>query len=141
MPYTDLPASVPGDAVRLKIGDTSLTTALVSDNSIAYFLTEAGNDIIGAAILAARALQAYYSNEANFENSKLKVWASQRALAFAKLVDDLKADQAATGGSLFIGGTSIADRDALDADTDAPPTAFGVGQDDISDADTWNDDD
>lgn len=59
--YTNNPANVPRDAVRLLVGDTDTTDQKATDEAIAFFLAQAGDDTYLAAALTARSIAAIYA--------------------------------------------------------------------------------
>lgn len=131
--YTDTPATVPRDAVRLAIGDTdSADPQPVSDAEIAYFLTESNADVPAAAAMAADKLAAYYARQADTSNGSLSIGASARSAAFAKLAARIRARRgAASGASMFAGGLSISGKENLASDADAVQPFFRIGMDDL----------
>lgn len=142
--FTDSPDSTTTqgrrDAVRILVGDTDSTDELpLSDAAIDYNWSVAQSNI-GAAILSARQLQAYYAREVNKTIGKLKVSASVRTAAFAALVDSLRRDASATSVGIFIGGTSVSENELQDANTNNPDAAFDVGIDDMGNSDTADED-
>lgn len=131
--YTDSPATVPADAVRCLIGDTDSTWPQpVSDNEIAYFLSVRQGVAEYAAADAAEKLAAFYARQADTTNGKNQVSASQRALAFRTLADDLKrrAQSLIAPVNVFAGGLTHSGNEALAADPDATQPSFAIGMDD-----------
>lgn len=124
------------DAVRIMVGDTDGTDPLPLSNATIDFYWSVNQSNIGAAIMAARSLQAFYAREVNKTIGKLKVSASVRTAAFAALVDSLRRDASATSVGIFIGGTSISENELQDGNTNNPDAAFDVGLDDMSESDT-----
>lgn len=129
--FTDAPATVPRDEVRVLVGDTDATDPLpLSDAQIAYFLTENGDNARLAAAEAADLLAAYYARKADTSNGKLSVSASQRSVAFGKVAARLR-NKAGAAAEVFVGGLSISGKNTLAQDTDAVQPAFRVGMDDL----------
>lgn len=130
--YTDSPSTVTRDAVRALVGDTDSTDPQpLSDNEVAFFLTEAGGNKYLAAALAAEKLAGYYARQADTDNGSLSVSASQRATAFQKTASRLRSRATSGGASMFVGGLSKSGKDALASDADAVQPQFKVGQDDL----------
>lgn len=139
--YSDAPATVPRDAVRVLIGDTDSTWQQpVSDAEIAYFLTKRNNVVEFAASDAAEKLAAYYARQADTQNGKMQVSASQRSKQFQQLAFGLKmrALSAAPPTAMHAGGLSLAEKQTLSQNTDAVPPAFAIGMDDEPEASSPN---
>lgn len=131
--YTDAPATVPGDAVRVLLGDTdSADPQPVSDAEILWFLSECGSNAYLAAAMAAEKLAGYYARQADTSNGSLSVGASARSAAFGKLATRLRARAVQQGGAqVFVGGLTESGKDDLASDSDAVQPMFKRGQDDL----------
>jgi hypothetical protein len=82
------------DQIRQMIGDTAVTTdPLNSDEAIAFFYIRAGNDLIGGAILAARAAAAKLALECDVVASKAQANRSQRHVAMLDTIAQLEAER------------------------------------------------
>ena len=129
--YTSDPENVPRDAVRLLIGDTIQTDQQLADSEIAYFLTQATNSVMGAAIRATRALLARYARLVDKAVGDLRLSYSQRQAAYAALLAELEAALAkGPTVSPFAGGISVTDILGREADVDRPRPDFVRGDDD-----------
>lgn len=128
--YGGDPAASNRDWIRSATGDVVATATLsLTDEEIAAELTERGDKKLAAAHcaqrLAARAARIVTSSHGSGNRSDL-------ARQLNELADRLFAE--ASGGMTWeIGGTSVADKDALDDDDDVPERAFQIGMDDHPD--------
>jgi hypothetical protein len=83
------------DQIRQLIGDVLITTdPLISDEAIAFFYLRAGNDLIGGAILAAKAAAAKLALECDVTASKASSSRSQRHIAMLNVIAALEDEQA-----------------------------------------------
>lgn len=123
--YTNAPASVARDEVRFLVGDTDTTDQLITDEEIAYLITERGSNL-GAAIGACEAIEAKFARLADRSFDDISVKASQKAAGFRALAKSLRARMTRTV-TPFMGGTSVSDIDSREADTDRPVPAFARG--------------
>lgn len=132
MPYTDDPSGSPTDAVRLRLGDT-LTGAeeLLSDVEYTYFLDLVGGAILPAALNAARAIAAKFMRQPRVAHGPSSVDPTKTADYYLRLADELDAE-ISTSASMDAGGISLADKEALQSDTDWVRPVFSMGQDDRS---------
>lgn len=133
--YSGDPASSPGDATRFWLGDTTETTPQLSDEELAYLLTQAGGKPLQAAILGCYALASKYASQVDFAvESELRVDLSQRAAAYAQRARDLErqAQQPGVAGAWapqpYAGGVSQGDMQTREQDSDRVPPSFHVGQ-------------
>lgn len=125
-------ASLPSsrDKVRLLIGDTATTDQQLQNGEVDFFVALRG-DIYLAAADAARAIAARYARQADTSNLSLSISASQRAEAYGKLAVELAERSVSLGGAdMFVGGASIAEKEARSEDADAVQPSFRIGQDD-----------
>lgn len=133
------------DAVRLYTGDNDSSDEQLSDEEIAFLLDNNDDNAILAAIDACRALQARYSRQASKTIGKLRIAASDRAKAYASMIDTLEAKAYEGTATADFGGQSISGKEALAADSDAIQPIFERGMDDFtSDAGTasvWDSED
>ncbi len=132
--YTGDPANVPGDAVRLYLGDTTAPFTL-SDSEIAWFLTRADDDALVAALAGARATAARFSRLVDSSVGDIQKSYSQRYKHFAEVADDLAGDvDTATAAAAvpipWAGGISWSEREANDTNGDLVPPYFFEGMDD-----------
>lgn len=131
--YTDAPATVPRDAVRLELGDTSATDPLpITDAAVAYYLSEENDVVLMAAARAADSLAAYYARQTDYSMGSLSQSASQRREHFKTLAAQLRMKaRTSQGAELFAGGLTISGKQTLDTDTAAIQPSFRVGIDDF----------
>lgn len=140
--YADTPSAVQRDEVRLLCGDTvSFGDMSLTDAEIAYCITEKTTSQL-AAILACELLAAKCRKYVDHTNIGISVSASQRAAAFEKQAELLRAQSSKNSvykASIFVGGTSKDRANTLADDADAIQPSFMVGQDDFNT--DWNGDD
>lgn len=105
------------DKVRLTVGDTDTNDQQLQDEEIAYFLTETGQNVRAAAILAAEALIAEYARLADTQIGDLSLRASQKVANYEKLLERLKSRQV-TEATPWAGGITITDKQTYEDDTD-----------------------
>ena len=132
--YSDDPANVPRDAVRLELGDVNASDPMpLTDAAIAFYLTEESDDVLRAAARAAEALAGYYGRQTDYSMGNLSQSASQRAASFRTLAATLrrKGLLSGSGAQVFAGGLVVADKATLAADSSATQPAFAIGQDDF----------
>jgi hypothetical protein len=89
--YTNDPANVPRDAVRLLVGDTDTNDQKVMDEAIAFFLTQAGDDTYLAAALSARSIAASFAVEVDTKFESVSSDYSQLSENYYKLATRLEA--------------------------------------------------
>jgi len=133
--YTDSPgtdtAAERRDAVRLLVGDTDTNDQQVTDESIAFYLSQSGDDVYGAAAASARAIAASYGRRVNtaFEGVRADYGDLQaHYLSLASRLDREAKLKGAALGQPKAGGISISDMDAADDDDDRPLPRFRRGQ-------------
>lgn len=135
MPWTygDAPATVPRDAVRMELGDINASDPTpLTDASIAYYLTQEGDNVLRAAARGAGVLASYYGRQTDYSMGGLSQSASQRAAYFKALATTLlRRAMEASGAEVFTGGLTISGKETLDEDTDAIQPNFRVGGDDF----------
>ena len=124
--YSD-PSTINRDKIRLLIGDTDTTDQQLSDEEIAFFLTEEGS-VYRAAAAAARALLAKYSRLVDKSVGDLSISYSQRVESYKALIKDLDSRAGGRTSVPYLGGSSISDMDSEKEDTNRPKPAFERGQ-------------
>jgi len=117
--------------VRFLIGDTDTSDQQLSDEEIAYLLTEY-SAARRAALEAARSLQAKYARLCDQRTGDISISYSQRRDSYAALVRDL---QRGMLGTPYAGGISQADKDSDEDDSDRVNPAFSVEMMDNPDTD------
>lgn len=130
--YTNNPAAVPRDAVRLLIGDTDTTDQKVTDEGIAFFLAQTGNDIYLAAALAARSIAAGFSTDVDTKFESVSSSYGQLSENYYKLAVRLEAQAKKFGskglGIPAAGGITYSDIDTNDLDSDRVQPKFKQDQ-------------
>jgi hypothetical protein len=140
--YTGDPSSNDRDQVRFLIGDTETARALLTDEEIAFAITEAGN-LYSAAALCCDALASKFSKEVDSTTGPISRSGSQLAEAYRKRASELRSGS----GSYvvpFFGGLTKSGKEALSDDSDAIQPNFSIGQDDhpgTTGPRLWDDDD
>lgn len=136
--YTNSPGTDSIDAIRLLIGDTDVASAALTDEELQYYLDTAGNLYLAAAYAVEAIMSAQGGGITSKQVGDLKVTygGAGGASGLAALAKTLRMRAARTSGTPYAGGISVADREALDADTDRTASAFVVGQDDNPSVDT-----
>lgn len=118
------------DAVRITIGDTDVTDQQVTDEAIAFALSQSGNDYIDASIQIANQLAAKFSRLVDTSAEGLSMKYSQLKDQYLDLATRLKSEAARVNGPglPLYGGTSIGELEALLDDGDLVQPAFRRGQ-------------
>ena len=122
------------DQVRSLIGDTNENSQQMTDEAIAIWLAQAGDNVFLAASLAARSLSASYSRRSEVKIDGLTVKFQEIAKQYRDLAAQLKEmsrDGVAALGSPVIGGISLSEMDSVDEDEDRTPSRVKVGMHDI----------
>ncbi len=128
--YTGLPATSTRDEVRFLVGDTDHGSQLVTDEEITYALAAEGNTHTAAALVA-KSIAAKFAPLIDRAIGDLKISFSQRQKHFKELADELQARGDVSGGRMFAGGISVADKETEVLDPDRVVPAFRKGQHDI----------
>lgn len=127
MPYTDDPEHVPADAVRFLVGDTSTSAPQLTDNEIAFLLSDQGDNTVRAAARGAEMLSARFASQEDERRVgplTLRSFATTKAKRYADLAKALWARSAATDATPFAGGISKDDKQARELDSDRVRPAF-----------------
>ena len=119
--YSGNPAASDLDAVRFAIGDTDTADQLLSDEEIAYLLTN--STVSAASIAACEALAAKFARSVDRTVGSLSLSASQKAKQFRELAATLRRQRAVLAAP-YAGGISVADKDTQRADTDRVKPTF-----------------
>lgn len=127
--YSGDPSSSSRDAVRFTIGDTDSTQPQLNDPEIDYLLTENGA-VLTASVEAALALAARYSRQVSMTDDKVSRENQQKAEAYAKLAETLKARVSRRAHGVYAGGLSIAGKVTSSQDPDLVQPSFTVNMDD-----------
>lgn len=126
--YSGDPSSSDRDAIRFLIGDTETLDQLVTDEEIAYALTQQPSINLAAALVC-DAIAAKFAREADRRVGDVSLSASQRAEAYRTKARDLRTNGLSLALPSF-GGRSISEKETLDEDSDAVQPSFRIGQDD-----------
>ena len=126
--YSGDPADSARDAVRFLLGDTDTTNQRVTDEEIAYALTQTANDTYGAAAYCARALVGKYANMVDTDFESVGVKYSQLRENYSALAIRLDAQAKRYGskglGVPAAGGISVSAMDAADELSDRVQPKF-----------------
>lgn len=121
-------ATTPLFQVRRLIGDVKTGDQLIQDEEINWELTQWPNIYLAAAA-SARAIAAQFSREVDIVQGELKTNYSNKAKAFEALAQRMDViGGARSGGALYAGGISQADKASNVLDTDRTPPAFNRGE-------------
>jgi len=118
------------DAARLLVGDTNTNDQQVSDEEIAFYLSEASNNTYRAAAIAAQGLAAKYARSVDTAFEGVRSSYSQRATHYKQMALQLEAKAVSAGGLGMpsAGGISISEIERVDNDTDRVKPVFKQGQ-------------
>lgn len=100
--YSGDPASSDRDAVRFLIGDTNTSAQLVSDEEIAWALTEAGGNVYRAASNLCDNVAAKFSNSTQRTVGSLSINLAEKAQHYRDLAKTLRRKAALRGGALVV---------------------------------------
>lgn len=130
--YTNDPASVPRDAVRLLVGDTDTDDQKITDEAIAFFLSQASDDTYSAAALSARSIAAKYAVEVDTKFESVSSDYSQLSKNYYELAKRLEQQAKKFGtiglGTPVAGGISNDDMRSVNQDTDRVMPKFNRDQ-------------
>ena len=112
--------------VRLRLGDTSSGSARFQDEEINAMVSVEGNKYLGAAVLAESAA-ALYATRVDKTVGRLSISYQQASDHFTRLAIRLR-HELNMRAAPYAGGISVADKDAVEADTDRVQPAFSMGQ-------------
>jgi hypothetical protein len=91
------------DQIRDMIGDVDVTTdPILSDEAIAFYYSQAGSDLLGSAIKAAKAAAAKLAREFDRDLDGLKTSRSQRHKAMLNVIEALENEQARENASFTV---------------------------------------
>lgn len=124
--YTSDPSNVERDAVRFLVGDTDSDDPLISDEEIAFFLSEFPQSAYHAAAEVADSIAAKFAREVSHSGDGLSYSAEQLQSNYADLAARLRRQAARRfrGAGPYVGGISRRERELADADTDKIPSSF-----------------
>jgi hypothetical protein len=91
------------DQIRDMIGDVDVATdPILSDEAIAFYYVQAGNDLVGGALKAAKAAAAKLAREFDKDIDGLKTSRSQRHKAMLNVITTLEDEAAREGFSYTV---------------------------------------
>jgi len=128
--YSGDPSSTDLDTVRFLIGDTLTADQLLSDEEIAWALTQ--GSVYNAAAIAARAIAAAFSRMADKAVDDLEIKYSQKSEQYVDLAVNLESKESHKALGVYCGGISEADKLSNEQDTDRVPPSFKKGMTDES---------
>lgn len=123
--YTNDPTNNPIDQIRLLVGDTDVTDALLQDEEIEFFLTQDDN-VYKAAAIAARTIAGKLSRavtETKFDDVSQKV--ESPSVRYLKLADALESQANKISSRITLGlaagGISVSEMETVRENTDRVP--------------------
>lgn len=125
--YANDPATFPRDAVRFLIHDTNESDQLLSDEEIAWLLSQNGNNVYKAAVSGAYAVSANFSNQAVTKTvGALSLSYQARSQHYTDLAKSIKNQYLSIGATFapYAGGISKTDKETQEADTEWDKPAF-----------------
>ena len=129
--YTGNLATSNKDVVRFLCGDVDDGDPQVSDEEIAFALTDEGNVYAAAAVICEH-LSARWAREASRSINagaglSTSINLSERSKAYAQKAKDLRVRASTSAGMVYAGGISQSDKEANQDDTNLVPPAFFKG--------------
>lgn len=120
------------DAVRFLVGDTDTSDQQVTDEEIAFALSQTADDVYSAGAVICRGISGKYARLVDTSFETVSSSYSQRATHYADLAARLSKEAKRLGsvglGVPTAGGMSISGMQGVDDDTDRVPPAFRVEQ-------------
>ena len=117
--------------VRLRIGDTNTAWQLLQDEEIDYYLALNADDVINTSIATSRAILGKFARQADLWMGHTRVDRTKFFDHYKELIGELELESTGTVGfDIYVGGISVSEKDALDANSDAIQPAFSIGKDD-----------
>lgn len=131
MPYTNSPATVPRDAVRLMVGDTYSDIELLVDAEYNYYLTKNSNNISRTAIDAAWAITFKLARWTRERTGDIEVYGSEWARNYrSALLEFIRNPSSSINQAMpYAGGISkeVMKANDLDSDNVRPVPYLGMG--------------
>lgn len=127
--YGNAPSTSLRDRVRFLVGDTDTNNQLVTDEEIAWTLTDAGNNAYTAAATVCRVIAAEDRGADSVTVGDVSE-SGRSSQSWLDLADALDRRAVAVGScpSPFLGGSSVDRRTTVAADTDRTRPNFWIGQ-------------
>jgi len=119
--YSGNPSNSTQDAVRFLVGDTDTNDQLISNEEIAYFVSEF-NNARRSASEAARAIAAKYARLMNRSIGGLSADFSAKYRQYLELADSLLSKEEMKPVALFISGYTKSAKEAVELDSDREST-------------------
>lgn len=110
--YTGNPNHSANDLTRFLLGDTDITDQLLSDEEIAWALSQYNNTPMNAAIRLCETIMSKFSRLADESVGQVKIQFSQKAKSYRLMLNDLRCRLAMEDASPFAGGISVAQKQA-----------------------------
>jgi hypothetical protein len=123
--YSGDPAANNRDSVRFLIGDTDTTKQQLTDEEIAFLLTQSGDNVYLAGASACYAIAADYARLVDKEVGDLVIDYSQRVEHYMTLGKQLeKQASKKSTPNIFSAALNTADKNAIDDDTSLVQATF-----------------
>jgi len=123
--YSGDPSGSDRDEVRFLVGDTDTSDQQLSDEEIAYLLTEYTNPRV-AAVAAVKAIIAKYARLVTKEVGDLRLQYSDRLANYKNLLVTLEKETAFSTVVPYAGGISKSDKDSVRDDSDRVKPSFAI---------------
>lgn len=130
MPYGNDPENDTADELRLLIGDTDLSDPLLSDEEVAFFLSDAGGAAIWGAIRAATAVAAKFARKVTSTSGRVSKALSDLMQHYLDLARRLEQRAEEVSGAMVFTALTRSGKEADRVDTDLVQPQFRIGQDD-----------
>ncbi len=135
MVYGGDPANNTSDAVRALLGDTSTSTALLSDSEVAWLVAQHPNvyyaAAVGADMLFANNASAVVSKKVgDLTLTKGSGLGGSVASNYKELGEELRSTAARMGVKPYAGGISVSDKDTQEGDSDWDRSEIRLGMHD-----------
>lgn len=127
--YGGDPSANDRDEVRFLVGDTDTTDQLVTDEEIAYSVSDEATNYNAAAKIA-RAIAAKFSRKVDKSVGDLKQAYSQRVKQYLELAERLEGEAVGRTAKAYAGGISKSDKETVEEDSDRVEPAFEIGMHD-----------
>lgn len=124
--YSGDPADSDTDAVRFEIPDTDESAGLVSDEEIAYALSQESG-VIGAAARCCEIVARRYAQQADVATGDVKLTYSKQAENLAVRARELR-DAAQGTHAPYSGGQSVSGKEAFAEDSERVQPRFSRGE-------------
>ena len=124
--YSGDPSSSDRDALRFLVGDTDTSDQQLSNEELAYLLTEHGA-VRPAGIAACRAMIGKYARLVDQSTGSIRISYSQRIKHYQFLLGEIRRGRLVAP---YAGGISVSDAETVNEDTDRAAPTFSVGMHD-----------